>query len=156
MAPNHPSLSFESRTEWLRGEGRAADVVMSSRVRLARNLAGCPFPHRGSRVHRQASLQLCRRAVVSAGLSPTLLWADLHQASPLERMLLVERHLISKHHSKSRPCGGPPGPGPDDPRGVAIALPDERRAVFDRIGAVERHAAAEAPRDPLAWLVGLG
>jgi phospholipid/cholesterol/gamma-HCH transport system permease protein len=36
-----------------------------------------------------------------------------------------------------------------------IALPDERRAVFERIGALER-PAADAPRDRLAWLVGLG
>ncbi len=130
MASIPPSLSFESRTEWLRGEGRASDVVMSSRVRLARNLAGCPFPHRGTRVHRQASLQLCRRAVIAAGLSPVLLWVDLHEATPLERTLLVERHLISKHHAKSRPSGGPTGPGPDDPRGVAISLPDERVSVM--------------------------
>ncbi|MCG3124763.1 MAG: Protein-arginine kinase [Phycisphaerales bacterium] len=130
MTSNPPKLSFESRTEWLRGEGRAADVVMSSRVRLARNLAGCPFPHRGTRVHRQASLQLCRRAIIGAQLSPTILWADLHQATPLERLLLVERHLISKHHSKTRPCQGPPGPGPDDPRGVAISLPDERISIM--------------------------
>ncbi len=130
MASIPPSLSFESRTEWLRGEGKAADVVMSSRVRLARNLSGCPFPHRGTRVHRQASLQLCKRAIIGANLSPRLLWLELHDASALERTLLVERHLISKHHSKSRPSGGPPGPGPDDPRGVAISLPDERVSIM--------------------------
>ncbi len=39
---------------------------------------------------------------------------------------------------------------------ATIALPDERRAVFERIGAVERTAATDRPRDPLAWLVGLG
>lgn len=125
-----PSLSFESRTEWLRGEGRASDVVMSSRVRLARNINGCPFPHRGTRVHRQASLQLCRRAILGAGLSPMLLWVDLHDASPLERMLLVERHLISKHHSKSRPSAGAASTAPEDPRGVAITLPDERVSIM--------------------------
>ncbi|MCC6428939.1 MAG: protein arginine kinase [Phycisphaerales bacterium] len=125
-----PSLSFDSRTEWLRGEGRASDVVMSSRIRLARNLAGCPFPHRGTRVHRQASLQLCKKAILAGNLSPRLIWVDLHDASPLERMLLVERHLISKHHSKSRPSAGPPAAGPDDPRGVAISLPDERVSIM--------------------------
>lgn len=126
-----PSLSFESRTEWLRGEGRAADVVMSSRVRLARNITGSPFPHRGTRFHRQASLKVCRQAILTAGVSPMLLWVDLHEATPLERMLLVERHLISKHHSKSRPSAGAPSTTtPEDPRGVAITLPDERVSIM--------------------------
>ena len=34
---------WESGTEWLRGVGAEVDVVMSSRIRLARNLAGFPF-----------------------------------------------------------------------------------------------------------------
>lgn len=37
-----------------------------------------------------------------------------------------------------------------------IALADERRAVFERIRAVEGEAAARRPRDWLAWLIGLG
>ena len=35
--------SFTQSAEWLRGLGDSSDVVMSSRVRLARNIAGFPF-----------------------------------------------------------------------------------------------------------------
>ena len=34
--------------EWLRGEGPESDIVVSSRIRLARNLADFPFSNRAS------------------------------------------------------------------------------------------------------------
>jgi len=124
-----PARLFETGTEWLRGEGDGSDVVLSSRVRLARNLAGVPFPSRGSPTDRRHALESCKEAILSSSIGgASTLWVDLHDAPGLERTLLVERHLISKQHAR-----GPRGKGANDadyPRGVAVALPGERASVM--------------------------
>ncbi|MBX3364260.1 MAG: protein arginine kinase [Phycisphaeraceae bacterium] len=117
-----------SRVEWLRGEGRLSDVVLSSRVRLARNLAGFPFPNRASRSDRVCVLDLCRDRILNAGLAERMLWIDLHHAAPIDRSLLVERHLISKQHAKGK-LGVASG-GPEEPRGVAVAMPHEQLSIM--------------------------
>jgi protein arginine kinase len=96
-------------------------------VRLARNLAGHPFCTRASRRDRLLTLDACRDCVLRAGLAERFVWCDVHDASPLERMMLVERHLISKQLSKGRTLTHGGG---EDARGVAIALPDERLSIM--------------------------
>jgi protein arginine kinase len=117
----------EATTEWLRGEGEANDVVLSSRVRLARNLSGAPFAAKSARKDRLATLEACRNQVLRAGLAERLVWIDLHEAPMIQRSLLVERQLISKQHSKGRPVGLGAG---EDPRGVAFSVPDERLSIM--------------------------
>lgn len=137
------SPTFESGTEWLRGEGPSSDVVMSSRVRLARNLAGVPFVNRAGAADRQHCLDLIRAQVLKAGLAEKIMWANLHELGAAERSLLVERHLISKQHAKGRPpAASTPSHGSgsgsasatsgahDDPRGVAVGLPGERLSIM--------------------------
>lgn len=116
--------------EWLRAEGDASDVVLSSRVRVARNLAGFPFNTTASRVDRTQVLDLCRRRLlgISPGEGRRMLWVNLHTASHDERDLLVERQLISRNHAKGKLSSG--AGGPDEPRGVAVVLPDERVSVM--------------------------
>ncbi|MFZ4574330.1 MAG: protein arginine kinase [Phycisphaerales bacterium] len=121
-------LPLESTTPWLLGEGDGVDVVMSSRVRLARNIAQLPFLPKSGRADRQRSLQMARERIFKADLAPRMVWIDLHDATPHDRTLLVERHLISKQHSKGRAT---PGTAPaDDPRAVAFSVPDERLSVM--------------------------
>jgi protein arginine kinase len=122
-ATNVPAL--EVGAEWLRGEGELSDVLLSSRVRLARNLAGRLFATKATRRDRQETLDVCREWLMRAELAAKMIWVDLHGSSPLDRALLVERHLISKNHSKGK------GTNPnEDPRGVAISVPDERLAIM--------------------------
>ncbi|GJQ28868.1 MAG: protein-arginine kinase [Phycisphaerae bacterium] len=116
----------EHLPEWLRGEGEAADVVLSSRVRLARNLAGVLFASKATPSDRQRSMELCRDQIASAGLAERLAWEPLAKAPPQNRALLVERHLISKQLSRGKSAAG----GADDPRGVAFSIPDERLAIM--------------------------
>lgn len=116
--------AFDVGAEWLRGDGEACDVVLSSRVRLARNLADLPFCNRASTRELGAIVQRCREHVMQAGLASRMIWVDLHHAAQLERTLLMERHLISKLLNKGRTQAG------DDPRAVAVSLPDERLAIM--------------------------
>ncbi len=126
--PGSSPQPFELGTEWLRGEGDASDVVMSSRARLARNLASMPFAPKALRHDRQKTLDACRNWLLQASLAERVMWVDLHETPPVERLLLVERHLISKNHSRGRAAAGEKGA--EDPRGVAVSLPDERLSIM--------------------------
>ncbi|HUS91186.1 MAG TPA: protein arginine kinase [Phycisphaerae bacterium] len=100
----------QSAGEWLRGAGPMHDVVISSRIRLARNLAGMPFLTQCS-PDQQADLERrLRREVLAAGVAPEMLYVDIAAAGELDRQLLVERHLISRQHA-----------GASHPRGVAVS-----------------------------------
>lgn len=105
--------------EWLRNAGESSDVVLSSRVRLARNISGFPFLSRATRQDRREVLDMVKGVALHASLAGEMLWVELHDSPPLDRDLLVERHLISKQHAKG-----------DEPRGVAISSPDERLSIM--------------------------
>jgi protein arginine kinase len=109
---------------------------MSSRVRLARNLAGFPFVTRASSDDRRQIADLMNGVVGKANLSEQMLWVDLSDTPRFERELLVERHLISKQHSKG-----------DEPRAVAVSSPDERLSIMVN---EEDHLRIQAMRSGLA------
>jgi len=81
--------------------GPESDVVITSRVRFARNLRGFPFTSRASSAVRQEIMRLARRAVEQSGprveSQCEMRWIDLQTATPRDRQLLCERHLVSKH-----------------------------------------------------------
>ena len=92
--------------EWLRGSGPMSDIVISSRIRLARNLAGFPFLTRCTRHQRQAVEHKVRDTILGAQIAPKTLYLDLDAASDLDRQFLVERHLISKPHASAEGARG--------------------------------------------------
>ena len=104
---------------WLLGGAIDGDVVVSCRVRLARNLSGFPFLSRATLDQRLEVMDAVRAQIARASLGPALLWANIHELPSLERTLLVERHLMSKELAKG-----------DLPRGLAVTLPDERVSVM--------------------------
>lgn len=118
---------LERGAEWLRGEGHCSDVVLSSRVRLARNLMGYPFTSKAKPAQLQEILDRCRDAIVLVAGEGRVRWVDLHQSTAIERTTLVERHLISQQHARGKQ--GTTG-SPKLPRGVAFTLPDERLAIM--------------------------
>lgn len=74
-----------------------ADIAISSRIRLARNLESYPFTVRMSKMQSTEVLKKVRDAVFSGenagGLSFSYL--DLQSLTPLDKQFLVEKHLIS-------------------------------------------------------------
>src|SRR6201999_2466974 len=96
--------------EWLRGSGPMSEIVISSRIRLARNVSGFPFLSRCSRHQRQALEQKIRDTILSSPSLAKALYVDLDSAPEIDRQLLVERHLISKPHKDA-----------EGARGVAVA-----------------------------------
>jgi protein arginine kinase len=92
--------------EWLRGSGPMSEVVISSRIRLARNVAGYPFLARCSRGQRTTLEHKIRDTILTSNIAPQTLYVDLENAPDIDRQLLVERHLISKPHASAEGSRG--------------------------------------------------
>ena len=72
------------------------DVAISSRVRLARNLEAYPFTTRMTGSQSSEILQKVRNALFSSVQADTAFtYLEMNSISPLDRQLLVEKHLIS-------------------------------------------------------------
>ncbi|MCC6240078.1 MAG: protein arginine kinase [Phycisphaerales bacterium] len=95
-----------SASEWLRGSGPLSEVVISSRIRLARNVNGFNFLSRCSRADRARLERRIRDTILEAAIADKTLYVDLAQAPDLDRQLLVERHLISKQHATNEGARG--------------------------------------------------
>ncbi len=92
---------FDPTARWMRRGGRENDVVLSSRVRLARNLNRYQFPHlAGTRdlisVRYRAVLALEK----AAPGAPGLLMVPFEEFAHWERQSLIDRHLTSREHIK--------------------------------------------------------
>lgn len=75
------------------GRNVCSDIVLSSRVRLARNIQGIPFPVRLNTIEKQKlNLSVCK-ALLNAGLPLKVI--DMGSIYPYEAISLAERHLIS-------------------------------------------------------------
>jgi protein arginine kinase len=86
----------EQGLEWIHGTGADAEVVLSSRVRVARNLQGMPCPARAGSEERTGVLSWVRGALDRVGsLEAGTLW-EIGALSRADREILVERHLISR------------------------------------------------------------
>jgi protein arginine kinase len=86
--------------EWLRGEGPLHEIVISTRVRLARNIAGFHFLCRADAQMRAEIAETIQAAVRKAEGLDGFVHVDVDQLDELERNLLVERQLISRQHAE--------------------------------------------------------
>ena len=74
-------------------------IVMSSRVRLARNLRSVPFPGWAKKAERLKALETIRPAVESLPQLAGAFSETMDNLGPLDKQILVERHLISREHA---------------------------------------------------------
>jgi protein arginine kinase len=88
--------------EWLRGEGPESDIVVSSRIRLARNLADFPFISRATPQDRTRIEKTLHDRISAMLPENELLYIDLSQSEKVDRQFLVERHLISREHAEGQ------------------------------------------------------
>ena len=93
------SQVMSSAGEWLRGEGPHHQVVVSSRVRLARNLRERPFPGWAKKAERTQILEQIKPQVEELPEMQDSFSELLQDLSALEKQVLVERHLISREHA---------------------------------------------------------
>jgi protein arginine kinase len=82
-----------------RREGPHNKIVLSSRVRLARNLKGLAFPGWAKKVERVKSLDIIRPAVESLTAMGDYFSESMDNLTVMDKNILVERHLISREHA---------------------------------------------------------
>jgi protein arginine kinase len=90
-----------NRSAWLRADTPMTDIVISSRIRLARNVAGFPFLPKADNLQRREIYRLLREGIDRAGVGQGLTFVDLEGVDEIDRQILVERHLISRQHAES-------------------------------------------------------
>ncbi|HTK30567.1 MAG TPA: protein arginine kinase [Candidatus Saccharimonadaceae bacterium] len=117
--PPHDFEDLMTRpSPWLSGEGPQADLVLSTRIRLARNLASVPFTHRAREEQLQGVLLSVSGAAQRSDSFHGGLLLRMDEMSPIERQILVERHLVSHELGDA-----------SRPRGIVIAS-DERLSLM--------------------------
>ena len=87
--------------EWLRGTGPSANIVMSSRIRLARNLASFPFPSRSTKKDLESTLDAVEHAIKHVPFLKGATLFRMHELDQVDRQMLVERHLMSHEHASN-------------------------------------------------------
>jgi protein arginine kinase len=87
-------------SNWQTESGKEKDVILSSRIRLARNLKKYKFPNKSNQIEKNElieSLKLKLDFLINDGFDFYLM-KDLDK---IERLLLHEEYLISSSHTKS-------------------------------------------------------
>ncbi len=95
--------------EWLRGTGSYSDIVISSRMRLARNIKGFPFSAKISQPQKKEIISKVDSSLNQAKFSKPLFLFLMDDLNDLDRQFLMERHLVSLEHTQ-------------DPQGKAIFI----------------------------------
>ena len=90
------SLLLDGGVGWLDASGPSSHLVLSTRVRLARNLAGRVFQGRNSESEREQVLTIVADAARDGQLLRRAVAFRLDRLDRIERQLLHERHLVSK------------------------------------------------------------
>ena len=155
------SLLPDGGMPWITASGPHADIVLSSRVRLARNLSGFPFSPRAGDAERLRVLQQVSEAASDTALLSRAMLVRVFELSAWERHLVHVRHVVRGLLALLD--------APRARRGSAVLVGDEAalmvneedhlrlqvfRSGFDISGAWERAALLErelGERLPLAY-----
>lgn len=100
--------------KWYQTEGKNADTVISTRLRLARNLNGYPFPHLMSEEQKKEVNEKVRDALIggNSALRDRFHYIAAEDLTQIQLVSMVERHLISPEFARS-------------PKGRALLLMDD-------------------------------
>lgn len=105
-------------TGWLTGEGEENMVVLSTRVRLARNVAGCVYPGAADKNSREKIVSYLESIVSKTEQFSGGQLIKAANLTDLDRDFLVERHLMSPNFMKD-----------DGSRALYIG-PDEKTSIM--------------------------
>lgn len=100
--------------KWYQSEGKNADMVISTRLRFARNLNGYPFPHLMSDEQKKEVNEKVRDALIggNSALRDSFRYISAEELTPVQLAGMVERHLISPEFARY-------------PKGRALLLMDD-------------------------------
>lgn len=109
---------FDTTSPWLTGSGPHSEMVLSTRIRLARNLSEVPFTHRAREEQLYGVLASVSAAAQNSRSFHDGLLLRMNECTPIERQVLVERHLVSHELGDGA-----------RPRGILVA-PDQRLSLM--------------------------
>lgn len=89
----------QALSPWMSKEGPDSDIVLSSRIRLARNLKDIVFPTLASGKELERVIQLLNDSIVNRGFGNigNFEMIKMNELETIEKRVLVEKHLISPH-----------------------------------------------------------
>ncbi len=91
--------------DWMTGKGRDNSVVITSRIRLARNLNGVSFPGWAKKQERKRIMEMILPEVVALPEMENGFAKELCELDSLDKQVMVERHLISREQAaRSEGC----------------------------------------------------
>ncbi len=82
-------------SEWLKGTGPNSDIVISSRIRLARNIDKIPFPHWANKKQSRQALDLVESVIGKIDSLKGATTFELGEMDVVDKQFLIERHLMS-------------------------------------------------------------
>ncbi|MFH1380857.1 MAG: protein arginine kinase [Candidatus Omnitrophota bacterium] len=100
------------KTEWLKGTGPKSDIVISSRIRLARNIDGFSFFNWAKPDGKEKLLETIKNALSKSKFLKEFNFFRMKDLTEIDRQFLVERHLVSPEHGS-------------DPEYKALAIDDK-------------------------------
>ncbi|MEB2272122.1 MULTISPECIES: protein arginine kinase [Bacillus] len=94
----------DALSQWMKQKGPESDIVLSSRIRLARNLEHVRFPTQFSQEEAEAVLQQFEQKFASQEVKDigNFVLIRMNETQPLAKRVLVEKHLISPNLAESR------------------------------------------------------
>lgn len=93
---------INTSAEWLNNTGGHSNIVISTRVRLARNIAGIPFTHCAKSTELDKVVSQVQEAVKDNPYLSNAIMIKIDMVNDLVKQFLVERHLISRELAESK------------------------------------------------------
>ncbi|MCC8115911.1 MAG: protein arginine kinase [Planctomycetes bacterium] len=119
---NTPNTIQEDNGQWMAGDGPHSGIAVTTRVRLARNLADRRFPTHPDQSERGETMDAIRAAIRSLPDGDQYVWHELEDEGPLDRRILMERHLISRELVEGQ---GPRAVAVNAPASIAVMVNEE-------------------------------
>ncbi len=88
--------------KWLDSSGPESDIVVSNRIRLARNLKGFPFEIKATKIDQEKILGLVNYALEELNLLKTGKFLGSQELTPLVIQSLLEKHLVSPDFAQAK------------------------------------------------------
>jgi protein arginine kinase len=119
--------------EWLKGTGPNSNIVMSSRIRLARNFSKVPFPNRAGKKDLTDVIELMQKTMAQIDELKGAMFIKVNELDNIDKQFLVERHLMSHEHATNTE-GKALIVSPDENISVMINEEDHLRVLGMRSG----------------------
>lgn len=88
--------------KWYLETGPQGSVVISTRIRMARNIADFPFPCKMTQEQSTQVIEKARAALLDSDLSDKFDFIEMQKLTPARAMSYSERHIISPEFAQKR------------------------------------------------------